>query len=87
MKVHYFLIFVILNLSLSIHLSFAQSNPSIEFIGSVGGKTMDFAIYEDPDTHKVYAYIAQGAAIIIFDVSDHTNPIEINRFFPASSGF
>lgn len=60
----------------------SQSNPSIEFIGSVGGKVTDFAIYEDPESNKIYCYIAQGAAIIIFDVTDHTNPIEINRIFP-----
>lgn len=56
---------------------------SLSFLGSTGGTIRDIAVYEDVEAGKTYLYVAQGAAIIVYDVTDYQNPVEVNRFFTA----
>lgn len=72
-------------LSLVLICSLNLMADSLSFLGSTGGKIRDIAIYDDVDAQKTYLYVAQGAAIIIFDVTDYQNPVEVNRFFAAIS--
>jgi hypothetical protein len=58
---------------------------SLTFLGSTGGVIRDIAVYEDVEAGKTYLYVAQGAAIIIYDVTDGLLPVEVNRVFVAPS--
>lgn len=60
-------------------------SDSISFLGSTGGTIRDIAVYEDVEAGKTYLYVAQGAAIIVYDVSDYQNPVEVNRIVAAPS--
>lgn len=51
---------------------------------TTGGYTWDFAVYRDQDgSGKTYAYVTRGAALIVYEVTDPSQPREVNRIYPA----
>ncbi|RJP28509.1 MAG: hypothetical protein C4527_11785 [Candidatus Omnitrophota bacterium] len=79
-----FLRMFIISLFLCMIFSFL-SNAEIEYLGSVGGVTSDVVILENPAGWEgCYAYVAQGACIVVLDVSDYENPIVLKRLYPAA---
>lgn len=68
--------------SLSV-LKVQWSWSDFDYVGSTEGIVADYAVYSDPATVKTYLYVAQGAALIVYDVSDWRRPQEIQRLFPA----
>ncbi len=53
---------------------------------TIGGNASAIAVYCDKDgSGKTYAYVAQGAALVMYDVTDPQSPVKVGALFPGSN--
>ncbi|MCD6098087.1 hypothetical protein J7K18_04245, partial [bacterium] len=60
---------------LSASALFAQDSLGIRFISSAGGECRAIFIADS------FAYVGEGANLVIYDISEPINPLEIGRCF------